>query len=58
MSKEEIICENCGENTSGEIYECVDCFNPVCDECANICKKCGEYLCDGCYQDHKKNCKK
>ena len=55
MSKE-VICENCGENTSGQLYECVDCFNPLCDECANICKKCGEYLCDGCHHDHKKNC--
>lgn len=54
-----ILCENCGDEAPGGIiYECVECFNPVCDNCANICKKCGTYLCDGCYHDHKKNCKK
>ncbi|MFX1363694.1 MAG: hypothetical protein ACFFCE_09200 [Promethearchaeota archaeon] len=57
MNEEEIICENCGENTSNEIYECADCFNQICEECGNICKKCGKYLCDGCYHDHKKNCR-
>ncbi len=57
MSEEEVICESCGENSSTELYECVECYNQLCDDCANICKKCGEYLCDGCYHDHKKNCK-
>ncbi len=57
MSEEEIICENCGENTSAEIYECVDCFAEICDECANVCKECGEFLCDGCYHDHINKCK-
>ena len=57
MSEEEVICRNCGENTSTELYECVDCFNQICNECAHICKKCGKYLCNGCYHDHKKNCK-
>lgn len=57
MSEEEVICSNCGENTSAELYECVDCFNQICEECANVCKKCGKYLCDGCYHDHKKNCR-
>ncbi|MFX0040600.1 MAG: hypothetical protein ACFFAB_14780 [Candidatus Heimdallarchaeota archaeon] len=56
MSEKEMICENCGENTSEEIYECVDCLSPLCDECANICRECGEYLCDGCYNDHSKKC--
>ncbi|MFX1378306.1 MAG: hypothetical protein ACFFA4_04365 [Promethearchaeota archaeon] len=58
MSEEEVICENCGENISGEIYECVECFTPICEICGNICKKCGEYLCDGCYHDHKIKCGK
>ncbi|MFW9969682.1 MAG: hypothetical protein ACFFDF_05735 [Candidatus Odinarchaeota archaeon] len=57
MNEEEIYCENCGENTSGEIYECIECLSPLCDECANICRACGEYLCDGCYNDHRKHCK-
>lgn len=57
MTEKEVICENCGENSSLELYECVDCFNQLCDECANICKNCGKYLCDGCYHDHKKNCR-
>ncbi len=57
MSEEEFMCENCGENTSEEIYECVECFNQICEECANICKNCGKYLCDGCYHDHMKNCR-
>ncbi|UCD01139.1 MAG: hypothetical protein JSV23_09685 [Promethearchaeota archaeon] len=57
MSEEELICENCGDNSSSELYECVDCFNQICEICANICKNCREYLCDGCYYDHKKNCR-
>jgi len=57
MSEEEVVCANCGENTSAELYECVDCFNQICEECANVCKKCGKYLCDGCYHNHKKNCR-
>ncbi|MFX0037625.1 MAG: hypothetical protein ACFE9I_18550 [Candidatus Hermodarchaeota archaeon] len=57
MSDEEIICENCGENTSTELYECIECFNQLCEECTNICRICGNNLCDGCYNDHKKNCK-
>ena len=51
-----ILCENCGDEAPDGIIS--ECFNPVCDNCANICKKCGAYLCDGCYHDHKKNCKK
>ena len=58
MSKDNIICENCGENTDSVIYDCEDCSNHLCDECSNVCKRCGAYLCDSCYQDHKKNCKK
>jgi len=56
MSQEDIICENCGENLTPEIFECNVCCNQICDTCANICKKCGGNLCDGCYHDHKKNC--
>jgi len=57
MVGKDIICENCGENTDSEIFNCEDCSNILCDTCANICKKCGSYLCDSCYNDHKKNCK-
>lgn len=57
MSEDEIICENCGENTNALIFECDDCGNPLCDVCSNICKNCGSYYCDGCYHDHKKGCK-
>ena len=46
MNDEDIICENCGENLSTETYECEECFNQVCEVCANICKNCGGYLCD------------
>lgn len=56
MNDEDIICENCGENLSTETYECEECFNQVCEVCANICKNCGGYLCDGCYRDHRKKC--
>ena len=57
MVGKDIICENCGENTDSEIFNCEDCSNILCDTCSNICKKCGSYLCDNCYHDHKKNCK-
>ena len=57
MSKEDIICKNCGENLNSEIYACEECNNQICDMCANICKNCGVYLCDGCYHDHKMDCK-
>ena len=57
MSKENIICENCGENINSDIYACEECNNQICDMCAHICKTCGVYLCDGCYHDHKVNCK-
>lgn len=56
MTKTKIICPNCGENTTDEIFECEDCGNPICEECMNVCKKCGAYLCDGCYHDHKSKC--
>ena len=57
MSNKEIICENCGENPNDRLYECYECYNQICDNCANICKHCNESFCDGCYHDHKKACK-
>lgn len=57
MNKEELICENCGEYTDSNIFDCDGCSNALCDMCVNICKNCGSNLCDSCYQDHKKNCK-
>ncbi len=57
MSEEEIICENCGENTDSQLFECEDCSNQLCDVCANICKNCGLYYCHSCYHDHKRSCK-
>jgi hypothetical protein len=57
MSTKEVICENCGENPNDMIYECSECRNQICDNCANICKHCDESFCDGCYYDHKKACK-
>jgi len=58
MGNEEVVCENCGENPNDILYECSECFHPVCDNCANICRSCGDYFCDGCYHDHKRNCRK
>lgn len=57
MSNKEIICDNCGENPNNHIYECYECSNEICDNCANICGNCDESFCDGCYHDHKKACK-
>ena len=57
MSGKEVICENCGENLEPELFECGDCSNQLCNVCANICKKCGNYFCDSCYLDHKSSCK-
>ena len=57
MNEEDIICENCGENTDSNIFDCDGCSNNLCEMCVNICKNCGSYLCDSCYQDHKKSCK-
>ncbi|MBY9004235.1 MAG: hypothetical protein KGD73_09715 [Candidatus Lokiarchaeota archaeon] len=57
MPKQELICENCGENPNQVFYECIECANQLCDNCVNICPHCNGALCDGCYQDHKKNCK-
>ncbi|MFX1256654.1 MAG: hypothetical protein ACFFAN_02260 [Promethearchaeota archaeon] len=57
MSKEEQICQNCGENIEDEIYTCYECGNEVCDICSNICSNCDEYFCDGCFAEHEKNCK-
>lgn len=57
MSKKNQLCENCGENIDNDIYACNECGHPICEICANTCKKCGEYFCDGCYHDHKNNCK-
>ena len=54
---QEVICEGCGENTTPKVYECEECYNQVCDMCADICKNCGRYFCENCYQDHKKKCK-
>ena len=54
MVGKNIICENCGENTDSEIFNCEDCSNILCDTCANICKKCGSYLCDSYYVIIKK----
>jgi len=53
----QVLCENCGDEApEGIVYECVDCFTPLCDNCANLCKNCGDYICDGCYHYHKKKC--
>ncbi|MFX1427260.1 MAG: hypothetical protein ACFFBE_12470 [Promethearchaeota archaeon] len=41
MSEDNVICENCGENTDSVIFDCEDCSNHLCDECANVCKRCG-----------------
>ena len=57
MPNKEVICDNCGENPNDRIYECYECNNEICDNCANICGKCDESFCDGCYHDHKKACK-
>ncbi|MHA1488339.1 MAG: hypothetical protein ACTSRI_01640 [Promethearchaeota archaeon] len=57
MSSKNQLCENCGENIEGDIYACFECGHPICEMCANTCKKCGEYFCDGCFHDHKNNCK-
>ena len=54
---QEVICEGCGENTTPKVYECEECYNQVCDMCADICKNCGRYFCENCYHDHKKKCK-
>jgi hypothetical protein len=57
MPTKEVICENCGENPNDMIYECYECKNQICDNCANICGNCDESFCDGCYHDHKSACK-
>ena len=50
-------CQNCGENPNDNFYECIVCFNELCDNCVNICRKCGQPLCDAHFPSHKKNCK-
>ena len=56
MADKEVICSNCGENPNDRIYDCYECSNEICDNCANICANCDENFCDGCYRDHKKAC--
>ncbi|MFX0060513.1 MAG: hypothetical protein ACFE8J_19630 [Candidatus Heimdallarchaeota archaeon] len=59
MSDQENICESCGENPNDILYECSGgCDNPICDNCAIQCKKCGKLFCESCYHDHKKVCRK
>ncbi len=57
MPSKEVICENCGENPNDRVYDCYECRNQICDNCANVCDNCDESFCDGCYHDHKKDCK-
>jgi len=57
MSEVDELCENCGEAIETDIIECNECGTPMCELCANICRKCKNYFCDGCYHDHKKECK-
>ena len=54
------ICENCGESEEdyNELLYCEKCGNQICDLYSKTCKKCRKYLCDACYSDHKKECKK
>ncbi|MBD3256682.1 MAG: hypothetical protein GF383_16430 [Candidatus Lokiarchaeota archaeon] len=46
------LCPNCGEEIEDVLFSCEICGNAICIECANICKKCGDYFCDSCYVEH------
>ena len=51
------ICQNCGENSNENFYDCIVCINELCDNCVNICRKCGQPLCDAHFPGHKRDCK-
>ena len=51
------ICQNCGENSNENFYDCIVCINELCDNCVNICRKCGQTLCDAHFPSHKRDCK-